>query len=160
MDRISARDLPPVQLVLVHERVSALEVHRELEQRVVLALDVVPRDFLLDDGLAPVVVEPCVRDLLLLRVRVQQRVRCADDVEVDLEVDDVVVERPHWIDWSVRWRSDFRETSERTGGISDGCSVAGLGGFPEASLEVPGCRYPNLDRTICMEDVVELQGNA
>ncbi len=49
MDRVPAGDAPAVLRVLVDERVPALEVLRELEQRVVLGLDELLRDLLLDD---------------------------------------------------------------------------------------------------------------
>lgn len=49
VDCVSAGDAPAVLCVLVDEGVAALEVLRELEQRVVLSLDELLRDLLLDD---------------------------------------------------------------------------------------------------------------
>ena len=58
MDSISTRDSPAVERLLVDDRVTALEVGRVLEKSVVLVLDERLRDLLLDDLLAPVVLEP------------------------------------------------------------------------------------------------------
>lgn len=49
VDCVPAGDAPAVLRVLVDERVAALEVLGELEQRVVLSLDELLGDLLLDD---------------------------------------------------------------------------------------------------------------
>ena len=67
----------------------------ELQHRLVLGLDDLTRDLLLDDGRAPVLIEPWLFDGFLVGVGVQKRVRGSDNIKVNLEVDDVVVQRAH-----------------------------------------------------------------
>jgi hypothetical protein len=92
MDGIAPRYVPPVLLILVDEGISTLEVHRILELGIIFVLDYLPRDLLLDDLLAPVVVEPGLLNFFLVSVRVEQRVLGACDVQVHLKVDDVVMQ--------------------------------------------------------------------
>ena len=87
MDRVPARDAPAVLRISVHERVAALEVGRELQERVVLVLDERLRDLLLDDLGAPVVLKPRLGDCLLRCAREEQRVLRACDVKVDLQAE-------------------------------------------------------------------------
>ena len=95
MNRISPRNFPFIQFLLIDERVSALEVHRELQQRMIFGIDELASDLLLDDSPAPILVKPWVGDLLLLRMCIQERVLCTRDVQVHLEVDNVIVKRAH-----------------------------------------------------------------
>ena len=84
VDGVTTRNSPAVQCVPVDQRVAALEVGRELEQRVVLVLDILPRDLLLDDLLAPIVVEPGLRDDFGCGSRGEQRVVLARDIKINL----------------------------------------------------------------------------
>ena len=86
VDSISTRDSPAIERLPVDDRVTALEVGRVLEESVVLVFDERPRDLLLDDLLAPVVLEPRLGPDLSRSAREQQRVVFACNVEVDLHV--------------------------------------------------------------------------
>lgn len=68
VDRVPARCAPFVRRFPVDQRVATLEVIRKLEKRVVLALDERPRDLLLQNLAAPVILEPRLLDLLLMCV--------------------------------------------------------------------------------------------
>lgn len=96
VDRVTAGCAPLVQCVLVDERIAALEVVGELEERIVLAFDVRPRDLLLQNTTAPVIFEPRMLDRLLVCVREQKRVVFACDVKVNLVVDHVVMKGTHF----------------------------------------------------------------
>ena len=65
VDGLATRNAPTIQRLFVDERVATLEVSRVLEKRVVLVVDVRLRDFLLNDFMTPVVVEPRLHHLLL-----------------------------------------------------------------------------------------------
>lgn len=84
MDRITPDCAPFILLFLVDDRVSPLEVVRELEQRVVLVRDVFAVDGLLDDFIAPIVVVPWLSHDFLFCRRFQKGVGSARNVEVDL----------------------------------------------------------------------------
>lgn len=84
MNSISTRNAPAVVRSLVDKGVATLEVGRELEERIVLIFDELLRDFLLDDFLAPVILEPRLCDNLGCGAGEEERVVLAGNVEVDL----------------------------------------------------------------------------
>lgn len=84
MDRITLDCTPLILLFLIDDRVSALEVTRELKQRVVLVHDVLAVDGLLNDFIAPIVVVPWLSHDFLLCRRFQKGVGSACNVKVDL----------------------------------------------------------------------------
>ncbi len=106
MDSISPSDIPLVFLVLVDQSVPTLEVNGIRDLGVIFILDDLPRDLLLDDSLAPVLVEPRLLDLFLISVSVEQGVLKTADVEVDLEVNNVVVQRAHCDDYENLMQSE------------------------------------------------------
>lgn len=85
MDRVPTRNTPAVEGLLVDERIATLEVGRELQEGLILILDELLGDLLLDDLLAPVVLEPRLRDNLGVSASEEQRVLLAGNVEVDLQ---------------------------------------------------------------------------
>lgn len=84
MDGIAPDCAPFIFLLLIDNSVSSLEVIRELEKRVVFVSDVLAVDRLLDDFIAPIVVEPGVSHHFLPCRRFQKGVGSARNVEIDL----------------------------------------------------------------------------
>ena len=84
MDGVATRNSPPVQRLLVNYGVTALEVRRIFQQRVVLVLDVCLGDLLPYDLVPPVVVKPRLGSLLGRSAREQEGVVDSCDIEVDL----------------------------------------------------------------------------
>lgn len=84
MDGITPDCAPFIFLFLIDDSVSPLEVFRVLEQRVVLVSDVLAVDGLLDDFIAPIIVEPGMGHDFLPRRRFQKGVGSARNIEVNL----------------------------------------------------------------------------
>ena len=84
MNGITPDCAPFVFLFLIDDRVTPLEVSRELEQRVVFVGDVLAVDDLLDDFIPPLVIKPGMGHSLLPRRCLQQGVCSTRHVEVDL----------------------------------------------------------------------------
>lgn len=84
MDRVTPHCAPFILLFLIDNRVSPLEVTRELEQCVVFVRDILAGDSLLDDFVAPIIVVPGLNHDFLPRRRFQKGVGSACNVEVDL----------------------------------------------------------------------------
>lgn len=84
MDGIAPDCSPFIFLFLIDDRVSPLQVIRELKKCIVFVSDILAVDGLLDDFIAPILVEPGMSHDFLLCRRFQQRVGSARNVEVDL----------------------------------------------------------------------------
>ena len=84
MDGITPDCAPFIFLFLIDDSVSPLEVFGVLEQCVVLVSDVLAVDGLLDDFIAPIIVEPGMGHDFLPRRRFQKGVGSARNIEVDL----------------------------------------------------------------------------
>lgn len=76
---------PFIFFFLVEDRVPSLEVIRVLEKHVVFVRNVLAADGLLDDFIAPFIVEPGMSHDFLFYRRFQQGVGSSCDVQVDLE---------------------------------------------------------------------------
>ena len=63
----------------------------------IFILDDLPGDLLLNDCLSPVIIEPVVLYFLYISVREEKRVLCANDVEINFKVDDMIVEGSHYV---------------------------------------------------------------
>ena len=84
MDGVATRYSPPIQRLLIDQRVPALEVSWIFQQRVVLVLDVCLGDLLLYDLVPPIVIKPRLCGLLGRSAREQEGVVYPSDIEVDL----------------------------------------------------------------------------
>ena len=83
MDCVSSWVTPPVELILVDEGIATLEVLGVLQQGVVLGSDVFLGDFLLNNFLAPVVVQPGMHHALLICRCFQKGILRSNDVKID-----------------------------------------------------------------------------
>ena len=85
VDRITPDRAPFIFLLLIDDSVSLLEIIGVFKQRIVFVGDVLAVDGLLDDFIAPIVVEPGLSHDFLFCRRFQKGVGGARNVEVDLQ---------------------------------------------------------------------------
>lgn len=95
MDGVPPGNVPPILLVLIYQCVPPLEVDRIGDLGVIFILNDIPSDFLLDNRLAPVIVEPRLLNFFLFGMSVEQRVLESGDVQINLEVDNMIVQGTH-----------------------------------------------------------------
>ena len=71
MNSIATRGAPFIALFLIDDGVSALEIIWIFEEGIVFVSDIVTSDLLLYNSLAPVIIKPWLRNLLLTGGRTQ-----------------------------------------------------------------------------------------
>lgn len=83
VDGVSSWVAPLVEFIPVNDGITALEILRVLQEGVVLGGDVFLSDFLLNDFLTPVVVQPRVHHALLICRCFQEGVRRSGNIEIN-----------------------------------------------------------------------------
>lgn len=84
VDTVPPGHIPSIELVLVHNGKSTLEIRGVEQPRVILSIDVSRRDELLASSRAPVFVEPGVRDVADFGLLLNERVFLVDEIKIDL----------------------------------------------------------------------------